>query len=130
MPAPIPVEMRQRIVDSWKSGEGSFRVLAKRFKVGEASVNRWVSLERRTGSLKPKPMGGSVRKDVLGQDGTIFVLETLRSQPDTTLVELATLCRDELQLAVTPQRLSIEVKRLGLTRKRGSFVQQLPIDRS
>lgn len=36
-----PVVLRQRVVQAYERGEGSFAMFAKRFRVGEASVNWW-----------------------------------------------------------------------------------------
>ncbi len=58
MPKPHPKELRERVVAAYKAGEGTFKSLGERFMVGEASVNRWVSLARRTGSVAPTPPGG------------------------------------------------------------------------
>ena len=50
----VSVDLRQRVVDSYLRGEGSYVAVATRFCVGEASVARWVKQYRETGSLAPK----------------------------------------------------------------------------
>jgi len=58
MPDPHPIELRQRVVEAYEAGEGSYPALAQRFAVGEASVKRWVLLFGRTGSVIPRRKGG------------------------------------------------------------------------
>jgi hypothetical protein len=38
----IPVEIRSLVVEAYKSGEGTYKVLSIRFSVGINSVVRWV----------------------------------------------------------------------------------------
>lgn len=128
MPAPHPVALRKRVVEAWEDGEGSFESLAERFKVGEASVNRWVSLKRRTGEVVPMPMGGNRRKHIVDEKGEAFLLDILREVADSTLVELCAAYLDEFDVVVSPQTMSDTVRRLGLTRKRGSSVRELLSD--
>lgn len=120
MPGPLPNSLRRRVVEAWENGEGSFATLGRRFKVGEASVNRWVSLKRKTGSVAPKSMGGARRPPVVDEAGMQFLRETLGAIPDSTLVELCASYLEEYDVVVSPQTMSDTVRRLGLTRKRGS----------
>ena len=53
-----PVELRIRVVTAYESGAGSYPEIAGRFEVGEASVRRWVRLQRRKGDVTPTPKGG------------------------------------------------------------------------
>ena len=88
MPRPHPIELRERVVAAYKSGEGSFRTLAQRFMVGEASVNRWVSRERRTGSVDASPMGGGHRERKVDEAGQALLRDLIDNNPDCTLREL------------------------------------------
>lgn len=130
MPGPHPKELRKRVVDAWVNGEGSFVVLAERFKVGEASVNRWVALHRRTGDVEPKAMGGGRRKHIVDERGEAFIRDTLQAVADSTLVELSAAYLEEFGVVVSHQTMSDTVRRLGLTRKRGSSVREPLNDRN
>ena len=46
MPAPYSTDLRERIVEAYKSGKGSARMLAKMFDVG-----KWVELQNGVKSL-------------------------------------------------------------------------------
>jgi transposase len=120
MPKPHPKELRERVVAAYHAGEGSFKVLAKRFRVGEASVNRWVSLERRTGSLEPKPTGGWHGPRKVDEAGEELLRDLVDNNPDCTLKELAVEYKEARGVEVSTQTMSDTLKRLGYTRKRGS----------
>ena len=49
------IELRIRVVAAYESGAGSYPEVAARFDVGEASVKRWVHLQRREGDVAPTP---------------------------------------------------------------------------
>ena len=42
-------DLRERVVGAYESGEGSIRVLAKRFKVHKDTVSNWLRLSREQG---------------------------------------------------------------------------------
>jgi putative transposase len=130
MPAPYPVELRDRVVKAWKAGEGSFKEIGARFMVGEASVNRWVSRERRTGSVAPSPMGGARHDYLVDGPGEELLKDLLVEYPDSTLRELCLAYEADRGVAVSPQAMSETLRRLGYTQKKGSFVQNEPSKRN
>ena len=69
MAKPIPRKLRQRVVDAYRGGEGTYEDLAARFMVGRATVSRLLGLERRSGSVEPKAMGGKRQKYIIGPQG-------------------------------------------------------------
>lgn len=64
MAEPYPVELRMRVVDAYLSGEGSYATVGTAYRVGEASVKRWVKLFKRTGGVAATPKGGGRVSDV------------------------------------------------------------------
>lgn len=127
MPRALPKELRVRVVEAWEAGEGSFSQLAARFMVGEATVNRWVALKRKTGALAPRPMGtAGGRPRSVDAAGAEFLRGLLEEIPDVTLEELSASYLEARGIAVSPQTMSATVRRLGLTRKRGPSVRELP----
>jgi transposase len=60
----LPVELRQRVVDAYERGEGSYPTIAAKFRVGEATVRRWVARYRDVGHVKPDKKGGGRKSDV------------------------------------------------------------------
>jgi|SRR5579859_1220905 len=58
MGEPHPIELRERVVKAYESGEGAYHVIAAMFSLGEATVKRWVWRFRDRGSVLPTPKGG------------------------------------------------------------------------
>jgi len=78
------VELRKRVVAAYESGSSSYPEVAARFDVGEASVKRWVRLQRCAGDVTPTAKaGGRFSRITLGDIET--ALATIR---DATAGEL------------------------------------------
>lgn len=58
------IELRQRVVAAYESGEGSYVSLAERFALGVATVKRWVTQFRRKGHLEPSNKGGGATSEI------------------------------------------------------------------
>ena len=59
MPKPCSLELRERVVDAVESG-ASRREAAEWFDVSASSAIKWMQRRRATGSIAPKPSGGSI----------------------------------------------------------------------
>ncbi len=125
MPKPHPQELRDRVVAAHKRLEGSFAVLAKRFAVGEASVNRWVRLDRESGTLQPKAMGGVRRPRAVDSRGEDMLRDVIVNNPDCFLRELCDVFEESTGRKISHQTMSRVLRRMGITRKKGLFVQRL-----
>ena len=87
MPAPLSVDLRQRILEAYEAKEGSQGQLAKRFKVSLSFIRDLRRHQRETGKIEPKPRGGgAVAK--LGQEQLPIIEALVTAQPDATLEEL------------------------------------------
>ena len=115
MAKPIAVDLRKRVVDAHLNGEGTYAELAETFRIGEASVSRWLRLQRE-GTLEPKPPPG--RKPKLGAEHEPVVRRLVAETPDATLKELVELVRRETAIVVSVTTLFETLGRLGLTRKK------------
>ena len=84
---PLSVDLRQRIIDAYLSGQGSIRILAERFAVSYSTV--WLLLKRfrATGKVDPKPHGGGqpAKLDVVD---FLVIADIVRQQPDVTAAEV------------------------------------------
>jgi transposase len=58
----LSVDLRERVVAAIAAG-ASCRAAAARFGVSAASAIRWRALERATGSVAPKALGGDRRSE-------------------------------------------------------------------
>ena len=81
MPAPLSLDLRNRIVAAWENNEGTWDEIAERFAVGVASVDRLVSL--------------------IDNDGLKVVARLLAERPDLTDEELPYFCEQETKIRVS-----------------------------
>lgn len=119
MAKPYPIELRERVIAAYENGEGSFRELGERFLVGEATVNRWVSRKRRTGTVAASAMGGRRRAFAVDAKGEAFIEWVLAEVPDSSAVELVAAYQEEFGVSVSQSSMKRTLHRLGYTRKRG-----------
>ena len=83
----LSLDLRQRVIAAVRDEGLSHRVAAARFKVSAASISRWRALERRSGDLRPGPLGGDRRSAAIeAHAGTI--LRTFEARRDMTIEEL------------------------------------------
>ena len=68
MPDPHPQGLRERAVQSYEDGVESYLVVAQRFSIGVASLQRWVCLKRNEGTLDPRPKGGGTQSTITAAD--------------------------------------------------------------
>src|SRR5512135_1860802 len=79
---PYSMDLRQRIAAAVDHGDGSFRQIARRFRVSLSFIARLLRRRRQAGTLEPKPHGGGlppaldpipsnrlVEKEASSQDG-------------------------------------------------------------
>jgi transposase len=84
MPNPHPTALRARAVHAYEAGNDSYALVATRFEVGVASLQRWVRRQRTTGAVDPLAKGGGWRSPV-----DRALLEALvKERPDRTTEEL------------------------------------------
>lgn len=84
MPNPYPTELRERAVRVYEASDETYREVAERFAVGEATLQRWVRRQRETGVLDPLAKAGGWASPV--DLGALHVL--VRERPDRTTNEL------------------------------------------
>ena len=84
MAEPHPIELRERVVQAYESGEGSYPVVAEMFCVGEASVKRWVEQYRDVGHLRPRKKSGGTPSDVSVKE----LEKILAARPDANVGEI------------------------------------------
>lgn len=116
MAAPIPVELRRRIVHAVRSGM-TWQEASDLFAVGMATVNRLMRIDRERESLEPRGHGGGQRHRI--PDDQLDRLRKLVDQrPDATIAELKESYRSETGVAVGDSTLWRALIRLGLSRKK------------
>jgi len=87
MPAPLSIDVRNRMLKAYDAGQGTQEEIAQMFGVTRQCLAALLRRRQQTGSIAPKPHGGGHPAAYQGQQ-----LEQLRrlvqGQPDATLEEL------------------------------------------
>jgi transposase len=113
---PLAVDLRQRILDAYLSGQGSIRLLAERFAVSCSTV--WLLLKRfrATGKVDPQPHGGGQPAKLEVVD-FLVIADIVRQQPEVTAAEVRARLAEltEGHVSVSTSRRALH--RLGFTRK-------------
>src|ERR1700754_3954268 len=107
-------DLRQRISAAVDHHEGSRRQIARRFSVDVSTITRLLQLRRLTGSLEPRPRGGSPRDPALDQGALERLRRLIQEHPDATLAER----RESLGLSGSIMIVWRALKKLGITRKK------------
>jgi transposase len=103
MPNPYPTALRAVAVRAYEAGDEAYDIVAARFEVGVATLQRWVRRQRTTGALDPLAKAGGWRSPV---DGAL--LQTLVDErPDRTTDELTRAYNQRAQPAARVHRSSI-----------------------
>jgi transposase len=110
---PYSQDLRQRIIDTVRRGDGTLSQIAERFLVSVSFVTRLLQLHRTTGSLEPRPHGGG-HPAVLTPEDIERLRRLIRDRPDATLDE----CREHLGSSCSLATISRALFRLGLPRKK------------
>jgi transposase len=117
MPAPLSIDLRQRIILAYQAKEGSQRQLAKRFKVSPSFIRDLLRHHRQTGTIQPKPHGGgAVAK--LGEEQLPIVEALVKAQPDALLSELCERFANQTGVEVSVATLQRAVCKLNLSVKK------------
>jgi transposase len=85
MAKPLDKDLRVRVVGAVREGM-SRHAAAARFGVSVASAVRWCQLEKETGSVAPKPIGGARPSKLSADRG--FLLTLVKAEPDLTITEI------------------------------------------
>ena len=84
----LSVDLRERVVAAIAAG-ASCRGAAARFGVSAASAIRWWALERETGSVAPRALGGDRRSERIEAHAPL-ILDLIGRTSDITLKEIRT----------------------------------------
>ena len=117
---PLPLELRQRIVDAVDQQRGTNAEIAEMFGVTERYVYKLLALRRTTGDLTPKPHGGGAVAKIKDAEHLLPIVEMVAEQPDATLKELRQQLKRRLRVVVCEATLSNALARWGLPRKKNT----------
>ena len=119
---PYSQDLRDRIIQALEAGTATQRVIAERFCVSTAFVEKLWQRWRRSGSSAAKPHAGGRQGSL--KDHLAFLRSEVATQPDVTLADL----RDRLIAAQGPRVSTATIcrtlQRLHLPLKKSRFMPQ------
>ena len=110
------IDLRERVISSVESGECNIPAAARRYKVSEPSIERWLARQRATGTCAPLPHSGGPARKLAAAEREIRA--AVKAQPDATLQELCELVEKETKIQSDPSMMCRELARLKLPRKK------------
>ena len=113
-------DLRERVVASVESGECNIPEAARRYKVSEPSIERWVARYRETGSCAPLPYAGGPSRKLAPAEATLRA--AVQAQPDATLQELCEAVEKKTKIKSSTSMVWRELVRLKLPRKKSRFM--------
>ena len=110
------IDLRERVVASVESGECNIPAAARRYKVSEPTIERWMARKRRIGNVAPRAHAGGPARKLAAAEATIRA--AVKAQPDATLQELCEYVEKETKIKSDPSMMCRELARLKLPRKK------------
>ena len=115
MPRACSTDLRERVLAAWEAGEGSQAAVARRFRVGERTLSRWLLAARTEGRRGPRvptreraPVGGAAA----------VLAELVAEQSDATLAEYAERLAARAGVRRSLASVCRALRTLGLARKK------------
>ena len=127
---PYAVDLREKVVNTYYSGNISVRKLAVSFGVGKAFVQKMLRQHRDEGHVNPGKQG--TRKKAVLADSSDRLIALVKQYPDATLSEYCEYWLESHKQVVSESMMCRELQKLNLTRKkkRSGAVKLLPIESS
>jgi transposase len=114
MPRPYSADLRERVLAACEAGLGR-AAAARRYRLGERTVYRWLHEAHHEGRRHAKPHAGGRRPAVAGTEEALRQLVAARR--DATLAEQAEAYAARTGRKLSPSTLCRAFQRLGLPRK-------------
>lgn len=105
---PLSQDLRERIVAAYEAEEGSYEVIAARFKVGPTVVGKLVRQKRELGTLESQ-VHRRGRKPAVSGETEVALRKHLEEHPDATVLER----RDALGLTCSEKTLWQTLRKMG-----------------
>jgi len=110
------VDLRERAVASVESGECNIPAAARRYKVSEPTIERWLARKRSIGTCAPLPYAGGPTRKLASAEAVIRA--AVKAQSDATLQELCERVEKETEIKSNSSMMYRELVRLKLPRKK------------
>jgi transposase len=117
MPAPLSSDLRERVLQAYQETEESFSAIARRFKISDDSVRRYVAKFKERGIVEPEPHGGGMPA-VIGFDQVDKLASVLAVKPDATLDQMVVTYKKMHGQEVTRTAMHRALVRFGISSKK------------
>lgn len=114
------LDLRERVVAAYKTGEYTYAEVAELFGISDASVNRYLRRHRETGSVARRPHGGG-RKPVLVAADLRRLKKLVEVHPDWTTFEFLDAVNAKRPKRVSRSTIVRALAALGFTRKKSPW---------
>lgn len=115
----LSLDLRKRVIESYENNEGTIKLLARRFKIGTATLERWLRQKRETGTLFRKLATG--RRKKIDEKGLKWLEKRLHKNDDLTLDELAQIYNAQFNVLVCHSTLHYACKQIKMNYKKNIF---------
>jgi transposase len=114
MPSPYSADLRQRVLAACAAHEAERAELARRFRIGESTLYRWLHAERTEGRTAAKPHAGGP----VSRFDAAVVRQLHQEQPDAQLAEYAARYHTRTGVAISLSSIERLLQLLDLRRKK------------
>src|SRR5687768_5380012 len=118
MPRACSTDLRERVLAAYEAGEGSQAEMARRFRLSEHTVSRWLRAARMDGRREPTAPGH--RRALLGGRAADLA-DLVAEQNDATLAEYAERLTARTGIRRSLAAVCRALKAMGLVRKKRRF---------
>lgn len=117
MAAPYSLDLRQKVVSKYASGEFTQEEVSKLFGIGISTFKRWHTMHKNTGNLEPI-LEKEGRPAKIDQIGFTIIENAVKSNNTITLDDLSNLYFKKRKVRVGRSILSRALAKLNLNRKK------------
>jgi len=118
MPGAYSDDLRRKILQVYERAELSLEQLAEQFGVSYGFTKKIRRQQLRTGQMERRPQRVHGPASRVTEAVRQYLRQQLRRQPDRTLAELGQGLKESLQVQLSQTRLSLELQRMELRRKK------------
>ena len=111
------LDLRERVVTAYETGEQSIAEVAARFSVGQTFLKKMLRQKRESGSLERLPSRAGAKR-VLSEADPRLLAKQVKEQPDATLGELQEQLQKTQKVRVSRATVSRQLQALGVRRKK------------
>ena len=118
---PYSMDLRNRVVQAYQRGEGTYEQLARRFEVSHQTVGNWCRRFLSEGNCEPRPHGGRGPRPKLDHKGLDTLQALLAQHPDATLEQRCVLLCQRSGVRIGKSTMHRILAKLKISHKKNSL---------